>query len=91
MLRIQQYERLMKAMLAHHELAGPVEALEVQRSTRIEKLSDKSLGALVKALFETYVVPEGFERDLLPDGKVATDRISMAFSFRMSMASDRWA
>ena len=91
MLRIQQYERLMKAMLAHHELAGPVDTLEVQRSTRIEKLSDKSLGTLVKALFETYVVRDGFERDLLPDDKVATDRISMAFSFRMSMAPDRWA
>lgn len=91
MLRIQQYERLMKAMLAHHELAGPVETLEVQRSKRIERLSDKSLGTLVKALFETYVVPDGFERDLLPDDKVATDRISMAFSFRMSMAPDRWA
>jgi hypothetical protein len=91
MLRIQQYERLMKAMLAHHELAGPVESLEGQRSNRIEKLSDKSLGTLVKALFENYVVPDGFERDLLPDDKVPTDRISMAFSFRMSMAPNRWA
>ena len=27
MLRIQQYERLMKAMLAHHGLAGPVDTL----------------------------------------------------------------
>lgn len=91
MLRIQQYERLLKAMLAHHELAGPVETLQGQRSTRIEKLSDKSLGTLVKALFETYVVPDGFERDLLPEDKVPTDRISMAFSFRMSIAPDRWA
>lgn len=91
MLRIQQYERLMKAMLAHHELAGPVETLEGQRSARVEKLSDKTLGSLVKALFETYVVPDGFERELLPENKVATDRISMAFSFRMSMAPDRWA
>ena len=91
MLRTQQYERLMKAMLAHHELAGPVETLAGQRSTRIKKLSDKSLGTLVKALFETYVVPDGFERDLLPEGKVSTDRPSMAFSFRMSMALDKWA
>ena len=59
----------MKAMLAHHELAGPVEAQEGQRSTRIEKLSDNGLGALVKALFETYVVPDGFERDLLPEDR----------------------
>jgi hypothetical protein len=91
MLRIQQYERLLKAMLAHHELAGPIETLEGQRSTRIEKLSEKSLGTLVKALFETYVVPDGFERDLLPEDRVPTDRISMAFSFRMSMTPDRWA
>ncbi|MDP4300743.1 hypothetical protein [Leptothrix discophora] len=81
----------MKAMLAHHELAGSLEALEEQRSMRIEKLSDKSLGTLVKALFETYVVPDGFERDLLPEGKVATDRISIGISFRMSMPPDRWA
>lgn len=87
MLRVQQYERLLKAMLAMHELAGPIESLEVQRAERIEKLSDKSLGTLVKALFETYVVPEGFERDLLPDGKIPTDRISMAYSFRMEMSA----
>ena len=44
--------------------------------TRIEKLSDKSLGTLVKALFETYVVPDGFERDILPEGKeLVSERI----------------
>lgn len=48
MLRIQQYERLLKVMLAHHELAGPVETLEAQRSERMGKLADKSLGTLVK-------------------------------------------
>lgn len=90
MLRIQQHERLMKAMPAHHELAGPVETLGEQRSTRIEELSDKGLGTLVKALFETCVVPDGFERELLPEDRVPTDRIAMAFSFRMSMAPDRW-
>jgi hypothetical protein len=91
LLRVQQYERLLKAMLAHHELAGPVDVLEGQRSTRIEKLSDKSLGTLVKALFETYVMPEGFERELLPEGKVSPDRISLALSFRILMPPDQWA
>lgn len=90
MLRIQQYERLMKAMLAHHELAGPVDSLELQRSERVERLSDKSLGTLVKALFESYVVQDGFEKDLLPEARTPTDRISMAFSFRMSMEQGRW-
>lgn len=90
MLRLQQYERLMKAILAHHELAGPVETLESQRSARVEKLSDKSLGTLVKALFETYVVPEGFERDLHPEDKTPPDRISMAFRYSVSMTPERW-
>lgn len=91
LLRLQQYERLMKAMLAHHELAGPVDTLEAQRASRVEKLSDKSLGTLVKALFETYAVVDGYERDLLPEDKVPTDRVSMAMSFRMTMDPERLA
>lgn len=89
MLRLQQYERLMKTLLAHHELAGPVDTLEAQRESRVQKLSDKSLGTLVKALFETYAVPEGFERELIPEDRVPTDRISMAFSFRIAMPPER--
>lgn len=90
LLRIQRYERLMKAMLADHELAGPVETLSTQRATRVERFSDKSLGTLVKSLFETCVVPEGFERELLPDDKVPTNRISMAFSVRLSLSQENW-
>ena len=91
MLRVQQYEKLLKATLALHELAGPVDTLEAQRTSRAEKLADKSLGTLVKTLFETYVVPEGSERDLLPDDKTPADKISMAFSSRLSMTPERWS
>jgi len=88
MLRIQQYERLMKSLLARHELAGPADALEAQRTAREERFSDKSLGLLVEALFKTYVVPEGFESVLPP--KIAKDQISLAMSFRRSMSLDDW-
>lgn len=90
-LRLQQYERLMKAILAHHEIAGPVETLEAQRAARVERLSDKSLGTLVKSLFETYAVADDYERDLLPEDKTPTDRISMAFSHRITMEQQRLA
>ncbi|MEZ5663954.1 MAG: hypothetical protein R3E94_10580 [Burkholderiaceae bacterium] len=33
--------------------------------------SDKTLGALVKSLFESCAVPDGFERELLPEDKAA--------------------
>lgn len=85
LLRIQYYERLLKALLVDHELVGPVETLEAQRRARAAKLADKSLGTLVKLLFESYVVPEAFERDLLPDEKVPKDRISFAFSMRLPL------
>lgn len=91
MLRFQQYEQLMKTMLAQHELAGPVDTLEAHRSSRVEKLSDKTLGHLVKALFESYVVSEGFKRELLPESSMPTDRVSFAFSHRVTMEPERLA
>lgn len=91
LLRLQQYERLMKAMLSHHELGGPMEELDAQRAARVEKFSDKSLGTLVKALFERYVVVEGTEKPVLDDAKIPIDRISMSFQFHMEMAEERRA
>ncbi|TDP74049.1 hypothetical protein DES47_10195 [Roseateles toxinivorans] len=91
MLRLQQYERLMKTLLVHHELAGPVDTLEAQLVARQEKLADKTLGTLVKVLFDTYAVPEGYERELLPEDKTPTDRISLAFSFRLTMPPEQLA
>lgn len=88
LLRIQQYELLLKGMLAHHELAGPVDTLQAQRAERAEKLSDKSLGTLARALFETFVVPSGYQRELLPAEKTPTGHVAMAFSFRMEMTPE---
>ena len=47
LIRIQQYEQLLKAVLAHHEIAGTVEALQTQPTIRAEKLSElrDALGA----------------------------------------------
>lgn len=91
LIRLQQYEHLMKAMLAHHELGGAVDELEAQRASRVEKLADKSLGTLVKALFESYVVVEGTERPVLDDSKVPSDRISMSYQFQIHMTAERRA
>ncbi len=91
MVRIQQYEIALKSLLVHHEIAGPVETLAGQIEKRAEELSGKTLGALKEKLFETFVVPEGFKRELLPEDKTPTDRISVAHSFRMSLYPEQWA
>ena len=91
MVRIQQYEKALKVLLAHHEIAGPVESLANQPAQRAEKLSGQTLGNLAKQLFESFVVPEGFDRELLPEDKTPTDRISFAHSFRMTLFPEQLA
>lgn len=86
LLRIQQYERLLKAMLTHHELAGSLESLAAEQARRADKFADMTLGTLAKLLFESLVVPEGYERNPVPEGKVPTDRVSMSISSRMEMS-----
>jgi hypothetical protein len=39
LVRLQQYERLMKSILAHHELSGPLHQLEAQRVERLESFA----------------------------------------------------
>jgi hypothetical protein len=59
LLCLQQYERLMKAIVAHHDLSGSAHALEKIRAARIDGASRKTLGNLVGQLFGSYVVTEG--------------------------------
>jgi hypothetical protein len=56
LLRLQQYERLMKAVVAHHDLSGPAHTLEKTRAAHIDDGSTKTLGTLVRQLFGSYLV-----------------------------------
>lgn len=56
MLRLQQYERLIKAMVADHKLSGPLDALEHTRSAQIDATALKTLGTLVGELLGSYFV-----------------------------------
>lgn len=46
LLRLQQYEHLMKAVLAHHEFAGPPNELEARLEERVSTFSGQTLGQL---------------------------------------------
>lgn len=54
MLRLQQYERLIKAMVVDHKLSGPMNALEEARSAQIDGKALKTLGTLVGELLGSY-------------------------------------
>lgn len=83
LLRIQQYERLMKAIVAHHDLSGPATALEAIRAARVEDAATKTLGTMVGQLFGSYVVTDsGLEEELADPvvGEVATVRMRLQLS-----------
>ena len=52
MLRLQQYEGLMKALLAHHELSGFAAELQSRQAARVTALATVSLGDSTKCMWK---------------------------------------
>jgi hypothetical protein len=68
-LRLQHYEKLMKFLLAHTELSGYADEIEVRRSKRKEDVGRKTLGQLVGELTDSYLNGE----ETNPQGEVGED------------------
>jgi hypothetical protein len=58
MLRLQQYEKMLKSLVASAALEGPVEKLSVIRTQRVDDASDKTLGTLVRMLTASHLTSE---------------------------------
>jgi hypothetical protein len=81
MLRLQQYERLIKAMVADHKLSGPMDALEQARSAQIDGTALKTLGTLVGDLLGSYFVAG----EIGPNEETETNSPENANWFAMQM------
>lgn len=81
MLRLQQYERLIKAMVAHHKVSGPFLDLERARAAQIDATAGKTLGTLVGDLIGSYVVADGVN----PPEETKTNPPENVNSFAMHM------
>lgn len=57
MLRLQQYEKMVKVLAANFEIEGPAEKLLDIRKKREAALANQTLGGLVTALSGTYLSP----------------------------------
>lgn len=90
MLRLQQYERLLKAMLIEHEFSGPVAELVDIRAEREKTISRKTLGNLIGAFVGSYLVADG--QEVPPkDSENATDtRASFAFRFTIGLSDEEF-
>lgn len=58
LLRLQQYEKLLKAIAAHQSIEGPGDKLQSIREQKVEDLKNKTLGHLVGVLTGSYLSVE---------------------------------
>lgn len=79
-LRLQQYEQLLKSMLAVSSLSGTPETLPLALDNRRAEISGKTMGTLVGRLMTEYVMKESGE---FPDDVPVPRPDSCFFAFRM--------
>lgn len=91
LLCLQQYERLIKALVAHHEIDGPVDALESSRAKRIANVAGKTLGNLVSQLLGSYLVSEEADTSDEITARTASDTVSFGMRMQLSMSADDYA
>jgi hypothetical protein len=92
LLRIQQYERVMKALAAHHEFEGDADSLSHIQSERIDRLSDKSLGQLIQVLERSFLVITQPGDPPYQDSADDDDKPAAWFRFRstLGMTAERY-
>ncbi|CUH45454.1 OST-HTH/LOTUS domain-containing protein [Ruegeria atlantica] len=81
LLQLQQYERLLKIIVAHHEISASTDAGGVVNVERKADTSVKTLGSLVTNLFGSYIVTNEIETSV----ETALSRPEATTSFGMRM------
>lgn len=88
LLRLQQYEQLIKAIAAHHEIAGPVPDLESIRAKRLADTADKTLGTLVGQILGSYIVDRNDNTAYQSTSIVPADTACFAMRMQLSMSAE---
>ncbi|MDN3918732.1 hypothetical protein [Roseateles violae] len=73
MLRLQQYEALMKAVVAMHDIGGTLSTIAAAPARRSAELSTTNLGKVAERLFKSVIVPDGFSDSDDADATLASE------------------
>lgn len=88
--RLQQYERLLKAMVANTELAGEPAQLQALRDARVASVQKTTLGGLVSLFTGGYLCAEDESAPAQEtDDKAPGDKLWFSFQQRMEMSAER--
>lgn len=86
LLRIQQYERLIKAIIAQKQISGPVHDLERMQAARIADSARKTLGTLVGDLLGSYIVADQTDPPLNPAADSLEDTNSIGIGTQIALS-----
>ncbi|MCW5651108.1 MAG: hypothetical protein KIS62_15280 [Ramlibacter sp.] len=90
--RLQQYERLLKAMVANTDLAGEPAQLQALRDARVASVHKATLGGLVSLFTGGYLRAEDESAPAQEtDDKAPGDRLWFSFQQRMELSAERRA
>ncbi|MFZ2220843.1 MAG: OST-HTH/LOTUS domain-containing protein [Rhodoferax sp.] len=86
MIRLQQYENLLKQVVAHAQIAGLPEQLPAIQEAQVACAHKKTLGTLVGMLTEGYLTPAG--RNEAADEDPQLNEMWFRFSCRIELDTD---
>lgn len=90
LLRLQQYELLLKAMVANTDLAGEPAQLQAQRDARVASVHKATLGGLVTLFTGGYLLAEDESAPAQEtDDKSPGDGLWFSFQQRIAMSAER--
>lgn len=90
LLRLQQYERQLKAIVAHCELIGPADRLSMIREQKVACAQNKTMGTLMGMLtgsFLTSPLPNEEESQMEAD---VGDQIWLRHRYRLEMTAEHY-
>ena len=90
LLRLQQYERLLKAMVADGELSGPADRLPTIREQKIACAQKKTMGTLVGILTESFLTRPPRNEEESQTEADAGDQNWFSYRHRLEMPAEHY-
>ncbi|MCE8540098.1 OST-HTH/LOTUS domain-containing protein [Ruegeria pomeroyi] len=91
LLRLQHYERALKAIVAHYAVSGPTETLMADRDARIADTARKTLGLLVGELFGSGIVTNATESPPEPIPASTGSTLSIRMGIALNLTDTEFA
>ncbi len=89
LLRLQQYETLLKSLVAHRDIAGPPAQLQAIRDAKVAWVQKQTLGTLVGMLTDGYLT-QSQDADAVDEEESGDGGLWVRFRSQMELAPERY-